>query len=312
MKQIKIQSMNGREVPAVIVGCMRQAGFTDNPFSPEEMRAFIDKAVENDAIYFDHADIYGIGRAEEVFGKAMALDPAIRREDLILQSKCGIQNGFFDSSKEHILEAVDGILERLQTEYLDVLLLHRPDALIEPEEVAEAFDLLESSGKVRYFGVSNYTPGQIELLKTCVKQDLVFNQMECSIVHAGMITQGIEANMTTEGSFDHDGDILNYCRKNGITMQAWSPFQISLRAGSFIDNENYPELNEALADLAEAHGSTKTGIAAAWLLRHPAKMQVVVGTSRVERLAEVIRASGIELSRPEWYRLYKAAGHILP
>ena len=307
MKQIQIKAMNGREVPAVIVGCMRQAGFTDTPFSPERMLQFIRSALENGACYFDHADIYGIGRAEEVFGKALALDPSIRREDLILQSKCGIQNGFYDSSKEHILEAVDGILARLQTDYLDVLLLHRPDALIEPEEVAEVFDILEESGKVRYFGVSNYTPGQIKLLKTCVKQKIAINQMECSIVHAGMISAGIEANMTSEGSFDHDGGILDYCRKKKITMQAWSPFQISLREGSFIDSDRYPELNQALEEIAQAYGTTKTGIAAAWLLRHPAQMQVVVGSSKEERLVEVAAASEICLTRPEWYRLYKAA-----
>ena len=312
MKKIIVRGMNGREVPAVIVGCMRQAGFTDHPFTPEQMLDFIRKALDKGAYFFDHADIYGIGRAEETFGKALALDPGIHREDLILQSKCGIQNGFYDSSKEHILEAVDGSLKRLQTDYLDILLLHRPDALMEPEEVAEAFDILESSGKVRYFGVSNYTPGQIELLKTCVKQKIIINQMECSIVHAGMISSGIEANMTSEGSFDHDGDILNYCRKNEIVLQAWSPFQISLHEGSFIDHDAYEKLNEELSALAEKYGTTKTGIAAAWLLRHPAGMQVVVGMSKSERLAEVIDAGEIQLTRKEWYALYTAAGHILP
>ena len=309
MKQIQIKGMN---VPAVIVGCMRQAGFTDNPFTPEQMLDFIQKALENGACFFDHANIYGLGRAEEVFGKALKLDPSLQRENLIIQSKCGIANRYYDSSKEHILEAVDGILKRLQTDYLDILLLHRPDALVEPEEVAAAFDILSESGKVRNFGVSNYTPGQIELLKTCVTQPLIINQMECSVVHAGMISSGIEANLTSEGSFDHDGEILNYCRKNGITLQAWSPFQISLREGSFIDNDRYPELNKELDVLAEAYGSTKTGIAAAWLFRHPANMQVVVGTSRPERLKEVIEASEIRLTREEWYRLYLAAGHILP
>ncbi len=312
MKQIPFQAMNGRSVPAVVVGCMRQAGFSDNPFSPERMLAFIRSALENGAFYFDHADIYGMGRAEEVFGKALALDASIRREDLILQSKCGIRNGFYDSSKEHILEAADGILKRLNTEYLDVLLLHRPDALAEPEEIAEAFDLLYDAGKVRYFGVSNYTPGQIRLLQSCVRQKLIVNQMECSIVHAGMISAGIEANMTTEGSVDHDGGILDFCRSSGILMQAWSPFQISLREGSFIDSGRYPALNDELAALAGQYGTTKSGIAAAWLLRHPAQMQVVVGTSREERLAEIIRAGEIRLTREEWYRLYRAAGHILP
>lgn len=312
MKLTKIRKI-GQEVPAIIVGCMRQAGFTDHPFDAQQMNHFIHTAVENGAIYFDHADIYGLGRSETVFGEALALSPSsLQRENLIIQSKCGIRQGCFDSSGEHILEAVDGILGRLQTEYLDVLLLHRPDALIEPEEVAEAFDRLYKTGKVRHFGVSNYTPGQIALLQKYLKQDLVVNQMECSIVHSGMIAFGIEANMTSQGSFDHDGGILDYCRLNEITLQAWSPFQISLHEGSFIDNPEYPELNEKLGELSEKYGTSKAGISLAWLLRHPAGMQVLIGTSKEERLIQLIRASEITLSREEWYALYLAAGHILP
>lgn len=312
MKKTKIKSFE-QEVPAIIVGCMRQAGFTDHPFDAQQMNHFIHTAVGHGAIYFDHADIYGLGRSESVFGEAMALSrSSLKREDLIIQSKCGIRQGCFDSSREHILEAVDGILERLQTEYLDVLLLHRPDALIEPEEVAEAFDKLYQDGKVRRFGVSNYTPGQIALLQRYVKQDLVVNQMECSIVHSGMIAFGIEANMTTRGSVDHDGGILDYCRLHDITLQAWSPFQISLQDGSFIDNKDYPELNEKLEELAEKYGTDKAGISLAWLLKHPAGMQVLIGTSKEDRLVRLIEASEIVLSREEWYALYLAAGRILP
>lgn len=312
MKNVTLKK-TGLQAPSVVVGCMRQAGFTDNPFTPQQMNAFIQTAVENGANFFDHADIYGLGRAESVFGEALGLGgSALQRENLILQSKCGICNGYFDSSKEHILEATDGILGRLKTEYLDILLLHRPDALIEPEDVAEAFDKLYESGKVRYFGVSNYTPGQIELLRKYLRQEIVVNQMECSIVHAGMISQGIEANMTSPGSFDRDGGILDYCRLHDITLQTWSPFQISLTDGSFIDNPEYPELNQVLAELGEKYGTTKAGIAEAWLLRHPAQMQVVIGTSRIGRLVELIKASEICITKEEWYRLYLAAGHILP
>ena len=312
MKKIKIRK-TGQEVPALIVGCMRQAGFTDQPFDAQQMNHFIHTAVENGANYFDHADIYGMGRSESVFGEALALSGAsLKREDLIIQSKCGIRRGFFDSSRDHILEAVDGILQRLQMEYLDVLLLHRPDALIEPEEVAEAFDKLYHDGKVRHFGVSNYTPGQIALLQKYVEQELVINQMECSIVHAGMITFGIEANMKTPGSVDHDGGILDYCRLHDITLQAWSPFQISLHDGSFIDSPEYPELNEKLEEAAGKYGTDKAGIALAWLLRHPVGMQVLAGTSKEERLVSMIKASEIVLSREEWYAIYLAAGNILP
>ena len=300
-------------VPAVVIGCMRQAGFSDDPFTPQQMNHFIHTAVENGANYFDHADIYGLGRSESVFGEALKLSGAsLKRDQLILQSKCGIRRGCYDSSKKHILEAVDGILNRLQTDYLDVLLLHRPDALIEPEEVAEAFDQLYETGKVRNFGVSNYTPGQIALLQKYLKQELIINQMECSIVHSGMITFGIEANMTSDGSVDHDGGILDYCRLHDITLQAWSPFQISLKGGTFIDNSDYPELNAKLEELAEKYSTDKAGIALAWLLRHPAGMQVLVGTSKEERLVRLIQASEITLSHDEWYELYLSAGHILP
>ncbi len=311
MRKIPIRGFEELQ-PAVVVGCMRQAGFTDKPFSPQQMNHFIHTAVEHGACYFDHADIYGLGRAESVFGQALAMEPAVKREELVIQSKCGLARGCYDSSKEHILEAVDGILGRLQTEYLDVLLLHRPDALIEPEEVAEAFASLAESGKVRRFGVSNYNPGQIRLLQKYVDQKLIINQMECSIVHSGMIARGMEANMTTPGASDRDGGVLDYCRFEEITIQTWSPFQISLHEGTFIGNPDYPELNQELDALAEQYDTTPAGICAAWLLRHPANMQVIIGTSREERLCEIIQASEIRLSRPEWYRLYLAAGHILP
>ena len=311
MKTVKVKSL-GSAVPAVVVGCMRQAGFTRTPFTPQQMNRFIHGALELGANYFDHADIYGAGRAEQVFGDAICGDASIRREELILQSKCGIVPGCYDSSREHILEAVDGILQRLKTEYLDVLLLHRPDALIEPEEVAEAFTTLQQSGKVRHFGVSNYKPGQIALLAKYLEQPLVIDQMQLSVVHAGMISAGIEADMTTDGAVERDGGLVDYCRLNRITVQAWSPFQAGGRAGSFLGNEDYPELNRALEELAEQYGVTPTGIAAAWILRHPADMQVVAGTTRLERLKEIVDASSIRLTRPEWYRLYRAAGHILP
>ena len=311
MKKIVLKK-TGQEVPAIIVGCMRQAGFTRDPFTPQQMNRFIHTAVENGATYFDHADAYGMGRAEKVFGDALKLSPSLHREDLFIQSKCGVGRRFYDLSREHILASVDGSLERLQTEYLDFFLLHRPDALMEPEEVAEALERLSESGKVRRFGVSNFTPGQIELLRRYWKQDPVIDQVECSLAHAGLIAFGIEANMTSPGSVDHDGGLLDYCRLHDIQLQTWSPFQISLGGGSFIDNEAYPELNEKLSELAEKYGTSKAGIAEAWLLRHPAGMQVLVGTSKEERLVELIKASEIVLTREEWYALYLAAGKLLP
>ena len=306
MKEI-LFGTTGKKMPAIVVGCMRLAGK-----SCSEMQRFLHTALEQGAYFFDHADIYGGGQSEAIFGEAMVQDKSIKREELILQSKCGIRQGFFDFSKEHIVTSVDSILKRLQTEYLDVLLLHRPDALVEPEEVAEAFEELHTKGKVRYFGVSNHKPMQIELLKRYVKQPLVANQLQFSIPVSEMVASGLEVNMTTDGATDRDGSVLDYCRLNDITIQAWSPFQMPNWQGCFIDSEKYPKLNDELQVLAEQYGVSKTTIATAWILRHPAGMQVVTGTASEKRLLEIMEAEKVQLSRQEWYRLYLAAGHILP
>lgn len=306
MKQIMLGN-TGMNAPAVVVGCMRLA-----QKSCGEMQRFIHTAVDMGAHYFDHADIYGGGQSEKIFGEAMAKDPSIKREALILQSKCGIRKGFFDFSREYILSSVDGILQRLQTEYLDVLLLHRPDALMEPEEVAAAFEQLHKSGKVRHFGVSNHNPMQVELLKKHVAQPLIINQLQFSIPVSNMVAAGLEVNMTTAGSFNRDGSVLDYSRLNDITIQAWSPFQMENWQGCFIDSDKFPELNREMQLLAEQFGVSKTTIATAWILRHPAGMQVVSGTASEQRLKEIVDAEKVLLTREEWYRLYLAAGHILP
>ncbi len=306
MKEIAFGT-TGKQVPAIVVGCMRLAGK-----SREEMEFFLQTAVEQGAYFFDHADIYGGGQSEAIFGEALANSTSVKREELFLQSKCGIRNGFFDSSKEHIIAAVDGSLKRLQTEYLDALLIHRSDALVEPNEVAEAFEELYTKGKVRYFGVSNHKPMQIELLKKYVKQPLVANQLQFSIPVSNMVANGFEVNMTSDGAPDRDGSVLDYSRLNDMTIQAWSPYQMPNWQGCFIDSEKYPELNKELQALAEKYEVSKTAIATAWILRHPAGMQVVTGTASEVRLKEIINACKITLSREEWYRLYLAAGHILP
>lgn len=306
MKEI-ILGTTGKKMPAIVVGCMRLADKNVG-----EMQSFLHTALEQGAYFFDHADIYGGGQSETIFGEALAKDPSIKREELFLQSKCGIRQGFFDFSKEHIIGSVDGILKRLQTDYLDALLLHRPDALVEPEEVAEAFEELYNKGKVRYFGVSNHKPMQIELLKRYVKQPLMINQLQFSIPVSNMVANGLEVNMTSDGAFERDGSVLDYSRLNDMTIQAWSPFQMPNWQGCFIDSEKYPELNQVLQELAEQYGVSKTTIATAWILRHPAGMQVVTGTASETRLAEIIEACEVNLSRQEWYRLFLAAGHILP
>jgi len=294
------------EVPVVAVGCMRI-----NSLSKAEAERFVQTALEEGANFFDHADIYGGGTCEEIFAEAVHMNADVR-EKIILQSKCGIRKGMFDFSKEHILEAVDGSLKRLKTDYLDVLLLHRPDALVEPEEVAEAFDILERSGKVRHFGVSNQNPMQIQLLKKFVKQPIVANQLQLSITNATMISSGLNVNMENDAAVNRDGGVLDFCRLHDITIQPWSPFQYGFFEGVFLGSDKFPELNRKIDEIAAKYGVSNTTIALAWLLRHPARMQPVTGTMNIGRLKDCIKASEVHLTREEWYEIFRAAGNVLP
>ncbi|MCH5300113.1 MAG: aldo/keto reductase [Ruminococcus sp.] len=295
------------EVPPIAVGCMRL-----NSLNLNEAENFIKSALELGLNFFDHADIYGNGECEELFANAVQMNSSIR-EKMIIQSKCGIVPGvMYDFSKEHIINSVDGILKRLHTDYLDGLLLHRPDALVEPDEVADAFDKLEKSGKVRYFGVSNQKPMQIELLKKYVKQNITANQLQLSITNSQMIRNGLEVNMFTEGSLDRDGSVLDYCRLNDITIQAWSPFQYGFFEGVFLNNDKFENLNNTINNLCEKYNCSNTTIAAAWILRHPAKIQLISGTTNINRLKDIYSATNIELTREEWYRIYLSAGNMLP
>lgn len=305
MRTIKLGA-SALEVPVIAIGCMRI-----NRLDKTEAERFIRTALEEGANFFDHADIYGEGACEELFADAIGMNDDLR-ETIILQSKCGIRKGMYDFSKQHILQSVDGILKRLKTDYLDVLLLHRPDALMEPEEVAEAFDLLERSGKVRYFGVSNHNPMQIQLLKKSVKQPIVANQLQLSIAHATMISSGINVNMENDAAVNRDGSVLDFCRLHDITIQPWSPLQYGFFEGVFLGSDKFPELNRKLDEIAGRYGVSSTTIAIAWLLRHPARMQPVIGTINIQRLKECCRASEIELTREEWYEIYRAAGNRLP
>lgn len=305
MKRITIGN-SALTASEISLGCMRMADL-----SKEDANKVINTALENDIDFFDHADIYGGGKSEEVFADAIDMNATIR-EKMILQSKCGIRQGFFDFSKEHIIASVEGSLKRLKTDYLDTLLLHRPDTLFEPEEVAAAFTELEKSGKVRHFGVSNQNPGQIELLKKYVDQELIANQLQFSIMHTGMIDTGFNVNMTIDSSLDRDGGILEYSRLNNMTIQAWSPFQYGFFEGVFLDNDKFPELNKVIDKIAADKGVTNSAIAVAWIQRHPASFQTVVGTMNPGRIADIAKASDVTLSREEWYEIYRAAGNQLP
>jgi predicted oxidoreductase len=283
-----------------------------NGISKSEAERFVKGALDLGANFFDHADIYGGGTCEPIFAEAIGMNSAVR-EKIFLQTKCAIRPGIaFDFSKDHILASVDASLKKLKTDYLDVLLLHRPDALMEPEEVAEAFGILHADGKVRNFGVSNQNPSMILLLQKFVKQPLVANQLQLSITNAAMITEGFHVNMADDAAVNRDGGILNFCRLHDITIQAWSPFQYGFFKGVFLGNKEFPKLNEKIDEIAKKYGVSNTTIAMAWLLRHPAKFQPVTGTMNVSRLADCVKAADIALSREEWYAIYLAAGNILP
>jgi len=308
---VKTIDLAGIAAPNVVLGLMRIEQLGD-----DEVRTLIGTARDAGIDFFDHADIYGetLHACERRFAEAMRLSSS-EREQVTLQTKCGIvkDGPYFDFSYEHIIESVDGSLAALETDYLDILLLHRPDALVEPDEVARAFDELEASGKVRAFGVSNHTPSQIELLRRSVRQPIVANQLQLSITHAPIIAQGISANM--QGFWQStmlDGGVVDYCRMNGITIQAWSPLQAGFFNGVFLGSADYPELNAAIDRLAEKYDVTPIAIATAWITRHPANMQVVLGTTNPTRVADAAAGSAVPLTRPEWYELFRAAGYQVP
>jgi predicted oxidoreductase len=297
---------NVLNVSNIALGCMGMG-----KLSVKDAAKVIYNAIDLGIDFFDHADIYGEGKSEEIFAEAIGMNPPVR-EKIIIQTKAGIRKGYYDFSKEYLLESVDGSLQRLRTDYIDVFLLHRPDALVEPEEVAEAFNILKESGKVRYFGVSNHNPMQIELLKKYLEQDLIVNQLQLSIMHTGMIDAGLNVNTRFENAVSRDGSILEYSRLHDMTIQAWSPFRYGFFEGFFIENEKFPEVNGKLQEIGNEYGITKSAAAVAWILRHPAKIQTIVGTMTPERLADIAKATDIEMTREEWYEIYRAAGNVLP
>jgi len=311
MKTISLTGIE-RPAPAVVLGVMRIQELED-----DAVRELVGTARDVGIDFFDHAAVYGddLHGCERRFAEAMQLTSS-QRDEVVLQTKAGIvkDGPYFDFSYDEIVRSVEGSLEALQTDRLDVLLLHRPDALVEPDEVARAFDELEASGKVRAFGVSNHTPRQIELLKRSVTQPLVANQLQLSITHAPIVAQGVAANMHgLDQSVTLDGGgMLDYCRLEDITVQAWSPFQAGFFTGVFLGNDEYAELNAVIDRLAAQYDVTPEGIATAWITRHPADMQVVLGTTKPERVRAAAAGADLRLTRPEWYELFRAAGYLVP
>ena len=306
---MKYFDLCGMKASRVAQGCMRidKMGY-------KEVDSFVKTALDGGINFFDHADIYGGGVCEEKFGDFLKDNPELR-DKVIIQTKCGIQKQpgkAFNFSKEYIISCVEGSLKRLKTDSVDFLLLHRPDTLVEPEEVAEAFDILNQSGKVKYFGVSNQNPMQIELLNKYLSNKVVVNQLQFGLGHTGMVDIGINVNMKNDEGINRDSDILHYCRLHDITIQPWSPFQHGFFGGSIIDSPRYPELNVKLKEIADKYGVTPTGMAISWILRHPSVMQPIIGTVNNERIKMVCDAADVDITRSEWYALYMAAGKKLP
>lgn len=298
-----------KEVSEVVLGLMRISEMT-----VDQVEELIESALAVGINAFDIADCYGHGKCEQILGEVLKCRPDLR-EKMWIQSKCGIRMEeftYFDFSKEHILEAVDGILERLNVDYIDSLLLHRPDALMEPVEIAEAFDLLKAQGKVINFGVSNQNPMMMALIQKDVNQPLMANQLQLSAAFTPSFDAGFHVNMKQEAGIVRDSSIFEYCRLHDVVIQAWSVLQFDYFGGVFLGSEKYPELNQVLNRLAEKYHVSPSAVAIAWVLRYPAKMQAVIGTTKKARVAEAARAAEIQLTRKEWYEIYLAAGNDLP
>lgn len=302
----KLRLGNRIRTGAIALGCMRIARM-----ERKAAEKLVFTALDHGIDLFDHADIYGGGESEVVFGRVLADNPGLR-DKMAVQGKVGICKGYYDASKEHIIEAVEGSLKRLGVDYLDTLLLHRPDALMEPEEVAGAVRALKDAGKIRVFGVSNENAAQIALLSRYLPGEIAINQLQFSLAHTPLIDAGVNVNMHTDHAVVRAGGTLDFCRLHEITIQAWSPFQYGMFEGVFIGSEKYPELNKVLDELAAEKGVTPSAIAIAWILRHPARIQAIVGTTNPTRVADISKAYDISISRQQWYRLYLAAGNPLP
>ena len=298
-----------KELSEIVLGMMR---IKDK--SVKEVEELVETALSVGINAFDLADIYGRGRCEELLGLVLKNRPDLR-EKMWIQSKCGIrieEFTYFDFSKDYIIKSVDGILQRLKIDHLDSLLLHRPDALMESDQVAEAFDLLYKQGKVRNFGVSNQNPMMMELLKKDVKQPLAVNQLQLSAAFTPGFESGFHVNMEDSQAAMRDGSIFEYCKLHDVVIQAWSVLQFGYFKGNFVGNEKFQALNQVLDRLAFKYGVTPSTIAISWILRYPAKMQAVVGTTNPKHLREVSQAANFSLTRKEWYEIYLAAGNNLP
>ena len=295
------------KVSSVVLGLMRIS-----ELSAQQTDALVKTGLDEGINFIDNADIYGKGRSEELLGEVLADDPSLR-DKLFIQSKCAIRHDgsttFYDHSKEYIMQSAEGCLRRMNTDYMDCFLLHRPDALMEPDEIAEAFTKLYNDGKVKSFGVSNYSPMTIEMLQSALPQKICTDQIQLSIAHTLPVDEELQFNTSFEGGFMKSGGIIEYCRMKDIAVQTWSSLQYGFFEGTFLDSDLYPDLNKVLDRIAEKNNVTKAAVAIAWILRIPGKMQAVIGTTDPKHVRETAKCTEFDLSRTEWYEIYMSAGN---
>ncbi|MCH5162273.1 MAG: aldo/keto reductase [Clostridiales bacterium] len=313
---MKYIDIDGIKASRLSLGCWRIA---DKPI--ENIERLVNTALDMGVNHFDHADIYGGGTCEKLYGELIKKSPSLR-DRMVLQTKCGIMSGQYNLGYDHIMECVEGSLKRLNTDHVDILLLHRPDTLMRPEQIARAFDRLERDGKVLHFGVSNFSAMQIEYLQSQINQKILINQMQLSPTFCPMIDAGINVNTASPAAVDRDGGLLEYCRMRGITIQTYSTMQCSfidengnLYKGAFTTEaarKKYFALNFCLEGLARKYGSTPEAVAIAWVLHHPANMQAIVGTTLDKHMEAFKDCCEVPLTDREWYEIYRSAGHTLP
>nr|WP_208607144.1 aldo/keto reductase [Paenibacillus typhae] len=324
---MKTLPLNARGIPAsrIALGCMGLGGGWDHePLTAENIRQghdAVEAALSIGINFFDHADIYTRGKAEKVFGQIFKDRPRLR-EEIIIQSKCGIRliepgdtSNTFDISGEHILRSVDGTLSRLGTEYLDILLLHRPDPLMDPEEIAEALRQLKKAGKVRHFGVSNMSASQIRLLQHYCDEPFIVNQLHMSLAQISWLDAMVSVNREPWKDITFPEGTVEYCRMENIQLQAWGPLAQGSFSGRSLEGqpENIVQTAALVSSLAEQKNTTPEAIVLSWLMTHPAAIQPVIGTVNPKRIAACAGADKVGLSRKEWYELYiSSRGEKLP
>ncbi|WP_040515653.1 aldo/keto reductase [Paraglaciecola polaris] len=311
-------------VSALAYGCMGLGGGWDaKPVSRANIAQAndcVNTALESGINFFDHADIYTLGKAEQVFGEVLAQRPELRKR-IYIQSKCGIRFSDdqgpkrYDLSADWIRESVEGSLRRLNTDYLDVLMLHRPDPLMQAEEIARVFDELRSAGKVHYFGVSNMHHHQIAYLQQALDAPLVANQIEASLLKQDWIDEGVYAGNSDGQDINFNAGTLEYCRREHMQLQSWGSLAQGLYSGRAVSDKSEAVIRTSVlvAKLAAAYNVSPEAIVLAWLIRHPANIQPVIGSTDCGRIAGASQAGNITLSREHWYALYESAkGMELP